>query len=73
MRIEKSKRTGNVLMSLTPDEAQLTVMAFQSFSRITGAQLADSSELSETDRLVHDLYTAMEIMSRILEVTGGDS
>ena len=68
MRIKRSPKSENLLMVLSPCEAQLMVSAFKSFTRMRGAELADSTEVSEMDEMVRDLSQAMDITSRIMEV-----
>ena len=68
MRIKKSRKSKNLLMVLSPCEAHLMESAFKSFTRMRGAELADSTEVSEMDEMVRDLSQAMDITSRIMEV-----
>lgn len=72
MRIERSKRTNNVLMSLTTEEARLVELALESHMRMRGAQLADSTSIDGMDDIVSEITVSMEMSTRILEVTDGE-
>lgn len=69
MRIQRSDKTGNVLISLSTNESIFMMSALESHMKMRGAQLADSTSINDMDAIAAEISTSMKMVTRLLEVT----